>query len=114
MDCAEPAHAAHLKNSVSDNARAPYATDSAIVIDLPGDESIRRAIELACEGFRPVPIFNASLTPTASLSGGVEYRSTIVGMTTLLGALCDATQILNQLPISAEASPVFVLAIPDD
>ena len=41
----------------------PFDSETAVVIDLPGAESIRLALQLARSGYRPVSSINASPQP---------------------------------------------------
>src|ERR1043165_7833111 len=49
-----------------DNAPLPGSFDpAAIVVDLPGEMSVRVGLALAERGYRPVPLFNGTSGPAA-------------------------------------------------
>lgn len=57
-------------------APAP-AERTALVVELPGDDSLRAGLALARRGFRPVPLVNAVAGPDAV----VEVESLLIGLT---------------------------------
>lgn len=83
----------------------PPAQRCAVVIDLPGRQSVETALALASRGYRPVPLFNACPTPTVSdglFRPAVDVSSTMV-------ALIAAVPMLARTPLGADAPPVFLL-----
>lgn len=72
--------------------------DTAVVIDLPGDDGVRLSLEFAGLGFRPVPLFNARR--------GVQ---SVVGMDDLVRALIAGASRLKELVIPPGAPPVFLV-----
>ena len=90
--------------------------DTAVVIDLPGADSIRLALALAQRGYRPVPIINASpgpfglqlnllsqpnrLTPSAVV---------VLDMSYLVREIGDGTPRMRALTLTSDAPPAFVL-----
>lgn len=90
--------------------------DAAVVIDLPGAESIRLAFALAQVGYRPVPIINASPGPAAlhlnSLvpsPNAVSSAVVALDMTALLGEICRGPEYLQKLTLAHDAPPAFIL-----
>ena len=77
-----------------------YKNDTAIILDLPGNKAITEGLSLAKLGYRPVPIYNGTDEQEGSEclvnNHGLEYSL-------MLGA-----EILKQMEISLDASPVFL------
>lgn len=62
---------------------------TAIVIDLPGEESVRTGIALAQDGYRPVPLFNSAsgnLLVTTTVNVGPAQSMLVAGASKLLQA----------------------------
>lgn len=76
-------------------------SDTAIIIDLPGNESIKEGIGLAKLGYRPVPIYNG----TNEQEGAI---ATVNNHDIELGLIKGGLE-LRKIKISQEASPVFLL-----
>jgi hypothetical protein len=81
----------------------PVSDRTAVVLDLPGEQAIFIALNLAQAGYRPVPLYNSvpaslftSAPPALDMSG-------------VLAALQSAAPILASLRISPVAPPVFLL-----
>ena len=104
------------------------AAKTAIVLDLSGEKSVRYAMALALQGFRPVPLFNSSpgpawyafpdgrtngpadAVPALSLSPDkLIYSHSAIEMSALIEAFCRATPLLLQTQIPPNAPPVFLL-----
>ena len=71
---------------------------SAIVVDLPGGQSVLTGLALAARGFRPVPLFNGTSGPNP-----------IVPMQPIENALGAGVEVLRRLAIAPDASPAFLL-----
>ena len=71
---------------------------SAIVVDLPGEESVLTGLALAARGYRPVPLFNGTWGPNA-----------VVPVDPLARALGGGVATLAQTTIPADARPAFLL-----
>jgi hypothetical protein len=71
---------------------------TAIILDLRGDESVRVGLALAARGFRPVPLFN-----------GTTGLNPVVATEDLVSALGAGAAILKTLSLAAEARPAFLL-----
>jgi hypothetical protein len=89
--------------------------DTAVVVDLPGADSIRLALALAWRGYRPVPIINASpgpmglhlnllSQPTSSMSAVV-----VLDMSSLVREICERTERMRGLAVALDAPPAFIL-----
>lgn len=74
--------------------------DAAIIVDLPGDESVEEGIALAGIGYRPIPIFNGTIEQNGARAT-VDNHS--VGV-----ALCRGAENLFALEISDDALPAFL------
>ena len=46
-----------------DDARLPDARGCALIVDLPGSESVLLGLAIASRGFRPIPLFNSTSGP---------------------------------------------------
>ena len=76
-------------------------TDTAIIVDLPGNESIEEGIGLAKIGFRPIPIYNGTNEQEGAMAT-VDNHAIEIGL--IKGAM-----ELEKIVISNNASPVFLL-----
>jgi hypothetical protein len=82
-----------------DGLSVPGSFDpSAIVVDLPGDESVLMGLALAARGYRPVPLFNGTWGPNA-----------VVPVDAITRALGGGVAILSQSMIPADARPAFLV-----
>jgi len=72
----------------------------AVIVDLPGAESVMAGIALAKLGYRPVPIYNGTIEQPGARAT-VDNQS--VGMALLWGA-----EYLLQIPIHENAPPAFL------
>jgi hypothetical protein len=71
---------------------------SAIVVDLPGEESVLMGLALAGRGYRPVPLFNGTWGPNA-----------VVPVDRIARALGGGVAILSKHTLPAGARPAFLL-----
>lgn len=78
-----------------------YDADAAIIVDLPGAESVAEGIALAGAGYRPIPVFNGTIEQQGARAT-VDNQS--VGV-----ALCRGAAELSKIEISDDASPAFLL-----
>ncbi len=78
-----------------------YQQDTAIFIDLPGGESIELSIDLACMGYRPIPLFN----------GTDEQQNSQAVIDTYLVEryLINGAEELKNIPLKNDANPAFLL-----
>lgn len=75
--------------------------DAALIVDLPGAESVEVGIALAKDGYRPIPAFNGTIEQPGSRTT-VDNQS--VGMALLSGA-----EELKKIELSDDAKPAFLL-----
>jgi len=75
--------------------------DTAIIVDLPGNDSIMEGLALAKIGYRPIPIYNGTNEQEGAMPT-TDNRSVQSGL--LYGAL-----ELEKIKLSREALPVFLL-----
>jgi len=91
---------------------APELSENvAIVVDLPGAQSVAVGIALANAGYRPVPLFNAlplpaGLSPIDSIT---NRPVAMVDVQPVIQALQSGAETLATLNIPADAPPVFLL-----
>ncbi len=78
-------------------------TGSAVVVDMPGLESVKVGMALTQNGFRPVPLFNGAAGP--SLAGPFP----LVDAYPIVRALHTVAEDLATLRLSPNAPPVFLL-----
>lgn len=74
---------------------------AAIIIDLPGVESIAEGIALAHMGYRPIPIYNGAFEQKGA-------RATVDNQAIRIGLAWGANE-LTQIEIDEEALPVFLV-----
>ena len=75
--------------------------NAAVIVDLPGDESVEMGLALAGKGYRPIPIYNGTIEQK-------NARATVDNQT-VGAALLWGAEILKQIEIDDEALPVFLL-----
>lgn len=78
-----------------------YKSEVAIVIDLPGKESIEYAIALAKIGYRPIPLFNGT-------DEQINSRA-IIDTYVVESCLINASKKLEKINIANDANPAFIL-----
>jgi hypothetical protein len=95
-----------------------FDSDLAVIVDLPGGDSIRYGLALARLGFRPVAVLDGSPGPFTvagpmphGAQGGIgQAKATaVVDMRDLLFALCAIAPVLQETPIVSNAPPAFLL-----
>jgi hypothetical protein len=90
--------------SATDPITFPEATpylqmrDAAVIVDVPGSDSVLYGIALARRGYQPVPLYNGGIAPGMLVNMGV--------IANFLG-FCAAA--LKNCPLPAAAPPVFLL-----
>jgi hypothetical protein len=87
--------------------------NTAVVVDLPGLESVDVALQLASSGYRPVPLFNAYPHQPKS-SGFLSFLSQgdlvpVVDMAPVLSGLFHGANKLQEFHIGKNAPPAFCL-----
>jgi hypothetical protein len=106
-DWAKPAPFVHaggvlVNDPVDDNAlpHLPLGLDSrsAVIVDLPSEESVYAGVALADRGFRPVPLFN-----------GTNGPSPVVDVAPIVEALGRAADRIRARLLAPEAAPAFLL-----
>lgn len=85
---------------------AVCSSDAAILVELPGGESVLAGLELARFGLRPVPLFNAS---PWGLDPETVPGAPIVDLSSILRALERSTGALARLHLPDAAPPAFLL-----
>lgn len=75
--------------------------NTAIIVDLPGAESVKEGIALARLGFRPIPIYNGTVEQQGA-------RATVDNQSVGVALMYGATE-LDKLEIKDEAPPAFLL-----
>jgi len=86
-------------------ARAAASPRQAVVVELPGIETMRAAAQLALAGYRPVPLFNT----TRSLVDVIEKVTSLVDVDDILAALGPVAEIIREARLDASAPPAFLL-----
>jgi hypothetical protein len=71
---------------------------TAIVVDLPGLQSLQAGVALARRGYRPVPLYNSSVGPSA-----------LVDCETLARQLAADAHAIREIGLKADAPPAFLL-----
>ena len=75
--------------------------DAAIIVDLPGAESVEAGLAYAKLGYRPIPLFNGTIEQSGARTT-VDNQS--VGM-----ALVEGVKVVRELELKEDALPVFML-----
>jgi hypothetical protein len=76
----------------------PADGQHALIVELPGTESIGMAVALAERGYRPVPLFNT--TPG---------QATVVEVAPIMNGLMRGAELLRSRSLPMEAPPAFLL-----
>lgn len=76
----------------------PAAGDTALVLDLDGQESLAAGVALARRGWRPVPLYNGCHGPAALIDVATIARGLVAGIPELVAAA-----------LPADAPPAFLL-----
>ena len=87
-----------LEGAPVDTPWAPRDSETAIVLDLPGQEAVFTALALARRGYQPVPLFNTSHGPEPVN----DLRPTLT-------ALVAGARELATTHVPADAPPAFLL-----
>jgi hypothetical protein len=77
-----------------------------VILDLPGGDAIRWAMELARRGYRPVPLINGVPSGNPFIRGATNM---VLDMTHIVDEICKNTGLLKELALPADAPPAFVL-----
>lgn len=88
-----------MKNDVIYTNKASKST--AIIVDLPGYESVEEAIELAKIGYRPIPVYNGTNEQEGAMA---TSDNTSVEIALMKGAI-----ELEKIKLSDDAPPAFLL-----
>ena len=74
---------------------------AAIIVDLPGDESVEMGLALAKMGYRPVPVYNGTIEQ--------ENARATVDNQTVGAALLWGAEVLKEIEIAENALPAFLI-----
>ena len=75
-------------------------TTTAIIVDLPGAQSVEAGILLAQHGYRPIPIYNGVMEQEGARATTDNHS--------VLGALVWGSSILSNVELKDDAPPVFL------
>jgi hypothetical protein len=81
-----------------DDARLPDARGCALIVDLPGSESVLLGLAIASRGFRPIPLFNSTSGPAP-----------LVDVLPIAHQLFSGAWLLREIRIRPEAPPAFLI-----
>jgi len=80
--------------------RAPSPNDRvAVVVDMPGAQSVACGMVLAARGFRPIPLFNTT----------IGMRTNLHDVGAVISALVDSSAPLASLRLADDAPPAFLI-----
>src|SRR5688572_23454315 len=71
---------------------------TALVVDLPGVESVETGLAVARRGYRPIPLYNTSAGPSA-----------LVDVAKLVEALASGAMALRDITLLPDAPPAFLI-----
>lgn len=71
---------------------------TAIIVELPGIESVLTGLALANQGYRPVPLYNVNVGPNA-----------VIDVDAIAGALRLGADAMRDMRIAPDAPPAFLL-----
>lgn len=75
-----------------------YAADTAVIVELDGRDAVRAALALAHQGWRPVPLFNATMAPKG-----------VVDLVPVMESLLAGAEVLEGITIRPHAPPAFLI-----
>jgi hypothetical protein len=88
------------------------SSETAVVLDLPGEESVWRGLSLANLGYRPVPLFNNAPGPGETILAHTTLlpsETSVVNMSGIASALCQGAAVLAGAGLQTDAPPAFLL-----
>ena len=85
----------------SDEDVKALARNTAIIVDVPGDKGVMAGLNLAKNGFRPVPLYNGTIEQ--------EGARAVSDNNSASEALLWGTRLLNEMTFEDDAMPVFLL-----
>jgi hypothetical protein len=100
---------------------AQVADKTAIVIDIPGAASVELGLNLAEQGYQPVPLYNSAPGPSGSFTldpaGLVNFGSatapeipiSLLDMQPIMQALREGAPRVKKLSLSPDCAPAFLL-----
>jgi hypothetical protein len=83
--------------------------ETAILVELPGTETVVTGLQLASSGYQPIPLFNASPYALDSSSFGTGELPALVDVMSIMRALERYTEYLNSMNLPDSAPPAFLL-----
>lgn len=108
---AKPILFAEMNPNVSFQAEPTWPTldqkpdgRTAIVVDLPGEDSVKTGIALAQCGFRPVPLYNSASGPNH-----IFGNRALVDVEPVKRLLFEAATVLSRQNLAPDAPPAFLL-----
>jgi hypothetical protein len=84
--------------SADEFAGVPSPGRAALILDLPGDDSVRACLAVARIGYRPVPLYNVT-----------DGLSPVLDVTPIMRGIAAATVRIQDLHLPANAPPAFLL-----
>ncbi len=75
--------------------------DAALIVDLPGAESVEVGIALAKEGYRPIPVFNGTIEQPGA-------RTTVDNQSAGMALISGAAE-LKKIELKDDANPAFLM-----
>lgn len=119
---AKPVLFAHLDSIPAFPAAIPQLPDiawarnldmrAALVLDLPGAESVWLGLALTSLGFRPVPLYNAVPMPGIARLAELDFlvhSTTVVNVSEIMTALTCSAEKLAAAALPLNAPPAFLL-----
>ena len=86
---------------------------TALIVDLPGEESVQAGLSLARRGFRPVPLFNGvphlPARPLVEEVTAGAMNSVAIDVWPIMRVLWLSANYLQELQVPAGAPPAFLL-----
>ncbi|HEY1801774.1 MAG TPA: hypothetical protein VGG46_12645 [Terriglobales bacterium] len=87
----------------------PQDGSAAIIVNLPNEDGVFWGIQLAHKGYQPVPVYNALPFPLNAKASPRSRPVSTVAVEPILAALYEASSALEQIKISDNAPPAFLL-----
>jgi hypothetical protein len=97
-DDAYPGNPAIRPEAMTVPTAITFNTNDAVIVDLPGEEAVHMGVALVRHGFRPVPLFNGTSGPKAT----IDVRP-------ITRALFGGAHHVEQRQLAPDAPPAFLL-----
>ena len=87
----------------------PLLEEAALVVELPGKHGVDAGLSLARQGYRPIPLYNASPSAFPGMEGMSTEAPVLIDVKPIVEALEQGTSSLKEMVLPLSAPPAFLL-----